>query len=178
MSQERIVESKDIYQGRVFDLRVDTVATGKGRTYTREMVVHNGAVAMVPLDPDGSVYFVRQYRAGADKSLLEIPAGMLEDGEDREAAARRELQEEIGYYPEKLTRLGLFYVAASYSTEAITIYLAENLRPSKLPGDVDEHITIEKLPLKQALKQVLANQIEDAKTLIGLVWAAQLMKID
>jgi ADP-ribose pyrophosphatase len=178
MPQERIVESKDIYQGRVFDLRVETVEVGDGQTYTREMVVHNGAVAMVPLDPEGRVYFVRQYRAGADKALLEIPAGMLNDGEEREAAARRELQEEIGYYPEKLTRLGLFYVAASYTTEAITIYLAEDLRPSKLPGDVDEHITVEKLPLKEALKNVLSNEIEDAKTLIGLVWAAQHLNVD
>jgi ADP-ribose pyrophosphatase len=178
MPEERIIESKEIYQGRVFDLRVETIALDDGQTYLREMVIHNGAVAMVPLDPDGNVFFVRQYRAGADKSLLEIPAGMLNDGEEREAAARRELQEEIGYYPEKLTRLGLFYVAASYTTEAITIYLAEDLHPSKLPGDVDEHITIEKLPLKEALKKVLSNEIDDAKTLIGLVWAAQHLKID
>ncbi|HEC21848.1 MAG TPA: NUDIX hydrolase [Chloroflexi bacterium] len=173
MSEEKIVSSQLVFEGRIFDLRVETVARSDGKTYQREMIIHNGAVAMVPLDEDGNVILVRQYRAGAEKVLLEIPAGMLEDGEEPLAAARRELQEEIGYYPEELTRLGLFYVAASYTTEAITIYLARGLRPSRLPQDIDEYITVERMPFRQALQQALDNDIEDAKTLIGLVWAAR-----
>jgi ADP-ribose pyrophosphatase len=173
MPDERIVESQRIYDGRVVHLRVDTIDRGDGHTYRREVIEHGGAVAMVPLDEAGNVILVRQHRAAAAKNLLEIPAGGLEPGEQREACARRELQEEIGYYPEKLTELGGFWVAASYTTEHITVYLVEDLRPSRLEGDVDERITVERMPFKEALQQALTNQIEDSKTLIGLMWTAR-----
>lgn len=172
MPAERIVRSEHIYEGRVVHLRVDTVEMEDGRTFTREVIQHKGAVAMVPLDEEGNVILVRQYRAGAQKPLLEIPAGGLEPDEPREACARRELQEEIGYYPEELIELGGFYVAASYTTEYITIYLVRRMHPSRLGGDADEHIAIERIPFRQALRMALENEIEDSKTLIGLMWAA------
>ncbi len=172
MPAERVIQSEHIYEGRVVHLRVDTVALEDGRTFTREVVQHKGAVALVALDEKGNVILVRQYRAGAQKPLLEIPAGGLEPNEPREECARRELQEEIGYYPEELIELGGFYVAASYTTEYITIYLTRHMRPSQLRGDVDEHIAVERIPFRQALRMALDNEIEDSKTLIGLMWAA------
>jgi ADP-ribose pyrophosphatase len=173
MTGERIIGSERIYDGRVVHLRVDTVALEDGHTFTREVIQHGGAVAMVPLDEYSNVILVRQYRAAADKHLLEIPAGGLEPGEPREECARRELQEEIGYYPEDLIELGSFYVAASYTTEHITIYLTRKMHPSQLVGDTDERIAIERIPFRRALNMALTNEIEDSKTLIGLVWAAR-----
>lgn len=181
MPEEQIVDSQQIYSGRVVHLRVDTIALDDGHTYQREVIEHGGAVAMVALMESseagphdvGEVLLVRQYRAGAHKPLLELPAGGLEPGEPREECARRELQEEVGYFPEELVELGGFYVAASYTTEFITIYLARGLRPSRLAGDADERIAVERLPFAQALQMALANQIEDSKTVIGVVWAAR-----
>lgn len=175
MSQERIIKSQAIYEGKVVNLRVDTVTLGGEETYEREIILHHGAVALVPLDENGDVILVRQYRAGAERELLELPAGGLEPGEACEACARRELQEETGFYPETLKEMGRFWVAASYTTEAITIYLARGLRPSHLHPDPDERITIARMPFTEALQAALSNQIEDSKTIIGLVWAARLL---
>ncbi len=173
MAPETIVDSKQIYDGRVVKLHLETVELEDGHTFERELIRHSGAVAMLPLDEAGNVYLVRQYRIGADKDLLELPAGQLEPGEPREECARRELQEEIGYYPEQLDELGGLYVAASYTTEYITIYVARGLREATLPGDQDERIEIVRMPFEQAYQMALRNEIEDSKTLIGLMWAAQ-----
>jgi ADP-ribose pyrophosphatase len=173
MTEERVVDTIDIFEGKVVNLKVDTIELRDGHRYKREIVYHNGAVAAVALDPDNNTYLVKQYRTGAKKYLLEIPAGGLEPGEEREECARRELQEEIGYFPDELVELGGFYVAASYNTEYITIYLARNLRPSQLEGDVDEYIDVEKLPFEDVLAMALSNEIEDSKTIIGILWAAK-----
>jgi ADP-ribose pyrophosphatase len=173
VTEERVVSSKSIYKGRVVNLRVDKVTRDGEQTFSREIIEHNGAVAMVPLDAQGNLMLVKQYRSGAARELLELPAGGLEPGEARDECARRELQEEIGMYPEELIELGRFYVAASYTTERITIYLARNLRPSVQPGDADEAIAMVQMPFKSALEMALTNQIEDSKTIIGLLWAAR-----
>ncbi len=173
MSGERILHSEPIYRGRVVNLRVDTIAADDNRTYQREIIVHPGAVALVPVDDQGQVVLVWQYRAGSGQEMLELPAGGLEAGEPPEQCARRELQEEAGLYPDELIELGSFYVAPSYTTERITIYLARSLRPSTLEGDIDERITAVRMPFRQALEMALTNQILDSKTVIGLVWAAR-----
>jgi ADP-ribose pyrophosphatase len=179
MPQERVLKSRAIFEGKIVNLRVDTVTLGGEETYEREIILHHGAVALVPLDENGDVILVRQYRAGAERELLELPAGGLESGEECEECARRELQEETGFYPETLEELGRFWVAASYTTEAITIYLAGGLRPSPLPPDQDERIAIVRMPFAEALQAALSNQIKDSKTIIGLVWAARYLgKLD
>jgi ADP-ribose pyrophosphatase len=127
------------------------------------------------LDDQDNLTLVRQYRAGAKKQLLEIPAGGLENGESLMDAARRELQEEIGMFPEELDLLGHFWVASSYTTEEITIYLTRRMRPSRLTGDDDERIEVVKMPFSQALDQVMSNEIEDSKTIIGITWAARFL---
>jgi ADP-ribose pyrophosphatase len=172
MPVEKIVSSKQIFSGHLFNLRLDQIEIN-GKAYQREVIEHPGATAIVALDTKDQVILVEQYRSGAATDLLEIPAGGLEDGEDAEACARRELQEEIGMIPEELIRLGGFYVAASYSSEFITVYLARKLKPSQLPADVDEKLTLKKLPIRSALHMVLTNEITDSKTIIGLIWAAK-----
>lgn len=173
MSEERVIHSEPIYQGRVVNLRVDTIERSDGRTFDREIIQHSGAVAMVAIDDNGDVLLVRQQRSGAGKRLLELPAGGLEPDEARIDCARRELQEEVGYYPESLLKLGGYFVAASYTTEFITIFLARSLRPSELPGDEDEEIEVVRLPFTEALRMALDAEIEDSKTVIGLTWAAR-----
>ncbi len=172
MARERVISSEMIYEGKVVNLRLDTVEID-GKTYRREIVKHNGAAAIVPIDPDGNVIMVRQFRSGPQSELLEIPAGGLDPGETPEEAARRELQEEIGYYPQEMINLGGFWVAAAYNTEYITIFLCRRMHPAELPPDVDEHIVIERVPFKQALQMALTARINDAKTVIGLTWAAR-----
>lgn len=172
MPAEKIVSSKQVFSGHLFNLRLDQVEIN-GKAYEREVIEHPGATAIVALDTKDQVILVEQYRSGAATDLLEIPAGGLEDGEDPEVCARRELQEEIGMIPEELIRLGGFYVAASYSSEFITVYLARNLKPSRLPADIDEKLTLKRLPIRSALRMVLTNEITDSKTIIGLIWAAK-----
>ncbi len=173
MADEKIIDSKQIYDGRVVKLHIETVQLDDGYTYEREVIRHSGAVALLPFDEDGNIYLVRQFRAGAEGDLLELPAGQLEPGEPPEVCARRELQEEIGMYPEELVELGGFYVAASYTSEFITIFMARGLRESVLPGDKDERIEIVKMPFEEAVQMAYRNEVYDSKTLIGLMWAAQ-----
>jgi ADP-ribose pyrophosphatase len=173
MSEEKVLSSEPIYQGRIVNLRVDTVTRDGKATFKREIIEHHGAVAMVPLDAQGNVTLVRQYRSGARRELLELPAGGLEPDELPDECARRELQEEIGMYPEELIELGTYFVAASYTTERITIYLARNMRPSVQSGDEDEAITTVQMPFGSALEMALTYQIEDSKTIIGLLWTAR-----
>lgn len=173
MAGEKIIDSKQIYDGRVVNLHIETVQLDDGYTYERELIHHSGAVALLPFDEDGNIYLVKQFRAGAKGDLLELPAGQLEPDEPPEVCARRELQEEIGMYPEELVELGGFYVAASYTSEFIRIYIARGLRESVLPGDQDERIEVVKMPFEEAVQMAYRNEVVDSKTLIGLMWAAQ-----
>lgn len=173
MPEERVIHSEQIYNGRVVNLRVDTIERDDGRTYDREIIQHSGAVAMVPLVANGDLLLVRQYRSGSQRHMLELPAGGLEPDEQPEDCARRELQEEVSQYPDELIRLGGFFVASSYTTEYITIFLARGLHPSSLVGDVDEQIEVVRLPFKEALRMALDGEIEDSKTVIGLTWTAR-----
>ncbi len=168
----QVAATRRVYEGQVVSLRVDRVALKGGRAHDFEIVEHSGAVAMVPVDDEGNVYLIHQYRDSIQKALLEIPAGGLEPNEPPIECARRELQEEIGCYPEQLEELGGFYLTPGYSTEYLTIYLARGLRASHLRGDVDEDIGIKRMPFQQALKLALTNEIQDAKTILGLLWAA------
>lgn len=172
MEPERIVRSRRIYEGKVFNVRLDTVEVNGGE-YPREIIEHPGAVAIVALDDRGNVILVRQYRSAAAETLLEIPAGGLEPGETPRDTAIREMQEEVGLIPENLIELGYFWVAGAYDTEKITVFLSDRFRESSLSSDPDEQIEIVRMPFAEALAMVKSNAITDAKTLIGLNWAAE-----
>jgi len=174
--EEKILSSEPIYEGKLVKLYRDTVELPDGKQADREIVKHPGAVAMVPLLPGGDVLLVRQYRTAARRILLEIPAGTLEPGEDPLIAAERELQEETGYKPGKLMRLGAQYTAPGYTSELIHLFLATELEAARLDADDDEFIEVVRLPFDEALRQVIAGEIPDGKTQVALLLAADYLK--
>ncbi|PWH20283.1 MAG: hypothetical protein DDG59_00435 [Anaerolineae bacterium] len=165
------IHSELIYSGKVFTVRVDHVQLDSGKVIKLDIVQHNGAIIIVPLDREGNVWFVEQYRYAAGERLLELPAGTLEDQEDPLASAQRELREEIGMAAARFTHLGEFYLAPGYSTEYSYIYLAEDLSPSPLPCDEDEMINVVKLPITTVFQWVKEKKFRDAKTLAALLLA-------
>ncbi len=165
------ISSTNIYHGRVFDVRQDQVRLPNGLIATLDIVAHPGAVVLVPIDAEGNLWFVRQYRHAAGKVMLELPAGTSEAGEEIESCAHRELREEIGMAAGKLQKLGEFYMAPGYSTEYLYIFLATDLHPSPLPTDDDEFINVERMPAHQAITLAEGGQIPDAKTLAALLLA-------
>ena len=164
-----ITGRREIYRGKVVGLEVQTIALRDGRSVQNEVVLHRPCVAMVAVDTDGRILLVRQFRPPAEADLLEIPAGSIDEGEDAEAAVQRELQEEVGARAGKVRRLGGFYVAPGYCSEYIHIYACEDLVDSRLPADEDELITVERLSLGEALDAIAAGQIQDAKSVAGLL---------
>jgi ADP-ribose pyrophosphatase len=171
----RIVKQQTIYEGRVVTFNIVDVTTESGQTLTREVIQHPGAVAIVALDDDKNIVLVKQHRIAADQYLVELPAGTLEAGETPLDCAIRELQEEAGYKPNRIEAIGGFFVAPSYTTEYIHLFLAQDLVESKLPEDDDESFEIIKLPLSQAIKDATDGRIIDAKTLIGVLCVARLL---
>ncbi len=169
---ERVVASVRLHEGRILNLREDIVELANGRRAVREVVEHEEVVAIVPVDAAGQVLLVRQYRLAAGRSLLEVPAGGIEAGEGAEDAAQRELREETGQRADRLQRLGGFYVSPGYCTEYVHLFLASGLSASAAEADPDEQIVVERLTVGEALALVESGQIEDAKSIIGLTWAA------
>jgi ADP-ribose pyrophosphatase len=142
-----------------------------GREMRVDVVVHAGAVTLVPVDEQGQVWLIRQYRHPAGKLLLELPAGVVEAGEDPAASAQREVREEIGMGARHLKPVGEFFLAPGYSTELMRVYLATGLFPEALDPDEDEQITVEKVPFDEALRMAEQGEIQDAKTIAALFLA-------
>ena len=165
------INSKKIFSGRIFDVTVDTVREGD-RTYVREVVHHRGSAVMVPAFDDGTIALVRQYRHPAVKYLLELPAGTLDDKERPEEGAARELEEELGVVAGKLEKLCEFFVSPGFCEEKMWLYLATDLKETKQRLEDDELIEVVRLPIDQALQMITNGEIEDAKTIIGLLLAA------
>ncbi len=171
-SAERVLESRRLYEGRVVNLRVDTVELSGGRKATREVVEHGEVVAIVPLLENSDVLLVRQYRLPATQVLLEVPAGGVDEGESPEEAAQRELAEECGRHAGRLERLGGFYVSPGFCTEFVHLFLARELEAVIASPDPDEEIEVVRLSLAEALRLVTAGEIRDGKSIIGLMWAS------
>jgi len=171
--EEKVLSSNYIHKGRVVNLRVDEVELADGRRSTREVVEHRGAVAIVPLLPDGRVLMVRQFRLPAGRELLEIPAGTLDPGEEPAACAARELREETGYAAARLTPLFCSFLAPGYSSELLHTYAAEDLYPDSANADDDEQLELVEVPLSKALKLISTGEVCDAKTICGLLMVAR-----
>jgi ADP-ribose pyrophosphatase len=167
----QILESTEIFQGRIFDVTVDTVREGD-TTYTREVVHHPGSAVIIPIFEDGTVALVRQYRHPAVRYLLEAPAGTLNRGERPEEGAARELEEELGLVAGKLIKLSEFFVSPGFCEEKMWVYLATEMTATKQQLEDDEILDVVRLPLVQALEMITDGEIEDAKTIIGLMLAA------
>lgn len=166
------IRSEEIYRGRVITVQRDTLRTEDGRELVRDVVAHPGAVVVVAVDGD-ELLFVRQYRYAAGESMLELVAGTCEPGEEPLVTADRELQEEAGFKAGKLRKIGEFFSAPGFCSELLHLYLAEDLTPSRLPGDEDEEIEVERLSLDEAVGLCLSGQVRDAKTLAGVLLYAQ-----
>jgi len=167
----KIVSSQKIFAGRVFNVTIDTITEGE-LTYQREVVHHNGSAVMVPVHDDGTVVLVRQYRHPAVRYLLELPAGTLDEGERPEAGAARELEEELGLVAGRLEKLSEFFVSPGFCEEKMWIYLATELIEGRQSPDEDEILDVVRLPLAEALEMITSGEIQDAKTIIGLMLAA------
>lgn len=171
MKEEKTIESKQIYEGKVVQLRVDTVSLPDGRTKLREIVVHPGAAAIVPLMNEGEeeekeVLLVAQYRKAIDSPTLEIPAGTLEEGESPEECAKRELIEETGFQASKLDKLIEYYPSPGFSSEMIHVFKASGL---KKVSDAEAELSITFVRLEELLAMIKRGEIKDSKTVIGVL---------
>lgn len=163
--EEKTLSSKTLFDGKVIHLHLDDILLPDGKIGFREYCTHNGAVCVIPLDSDGNVICVRQYRYAIGKPLLEIPAGKLDSPEENpDDAVRRELREETGASSEKITYLGLYYGSPALLNEKIYMYLAEDLSFGDSSPDEDEFLEVIRIPLKKMVDMVLSGEIEDGKT--------------
>mgnify|MGYP001018668489 CR=1 FL=1 len=160
-----------IYQGRIFDLVRARVRLPNGKDHAYDLVRHRGAVVILPIDRHGNILFVRQFRVGAEKELLELPAGLMEESETPETSAAREVREETGMAAAHLEEIGQFYMVPGYSTEKLHAFLATGLSEASLPVDEDEFLEQVPIPIEQAYAMASRGEIEDGKTLAVLLMA-------
>ena len=167
----KILQSETIYQGRAFSVeRVLTqLPDGKERNY--DLVRHSGAVTIIPVDAQGRILLVRQFRVGANQKMLELPAGLIEPGEDPVECAARETREETGMAAGSLVKIGEFFMAPGYSSEFLHIFLARDLSHAPLKPDADEFLELETIPVSEVYQMAQSGQIADGKTLAALLLA-------
>ena len=170
---EKTTKTTEIFKGKVIDLQLDEVELPNGRTSSREIVKHPGAVAILPITTEGKLVLVRQYRKALDKVIVEIPAGKLEKGEEPLASAKRELEEETGYKADKLDFIVSFYTSPGFADEIIHLYITDTLEKGQLAPDEDEFLDVLEVNLEEAEEMVENQTIHDAKT----VFAVQYMKL-
>ena len=166
-----LISSETLLKGRAFSIRRDLLKTPDGRETKLDIIEHGGSVIIVPVDKDGNLLFVRQYRHAAGMDLLELPAGTLEKDEDPAGCAAREIREETGFAADKIEKIGDFYLAPGYSTEFMHVYLARELRPDPLEADADEFLSVETIPFAEAIQMAERGEIPDAKSLAALLLA-------
>jgi ADP-ribose pyrophosphatase len=173
--EEVTLSSQPIFQGKVISLQVDTVQLPNGKTATREIIKHPGAVAVLAL-VDDKMLVVEQYRKPLGRTLVEIPAGKLDAGEDPMDAAKRELEEETGYRCDTLKLICSFYTSPGFADEIIHLYVADQLIQGEAHLDEDEFLDCESITLEEAQQLIREQRISDAKT-ITAVYAWQIYKL-
>jgi ADP-ribose pyrophosphatase len=173
--REETIESETVYSGTLVDVVKDTVRLPNGTLTVRETVKHRGVVTMLPV-VDEAIIMVRQFRYACGKTLLELPAGTLNPGEIPEDAARRELVEETGYVPGQLKLLLQFYVSPGYCSEQVYLYLATDLSHAVQDLEADEVIRVVKVDLATALHLIERNEIEDAKSIAGILYLSKYLR--
>ncbi len=168
---EKQLSSETIYDGKILKLTRDTALLENGETAYREVVHHSGGVCILPLDDDGNVLFVKQFRYPFSTVLLEIPAGKREKGEEPLTCGVRELSEEVGASAKEIIPLGKLYPTVAYDTEIIYMYLARGLEFHSQHLDKDEFVDVVKIPLSEAYQMVMRDEIPDSKTQIAILKA-------
>jgi ADP-ribose pyrophosphatase len=176
MNDGEMLERRPVFDGKVVKLSVDTVRLPNGHVTELEMIEHPGAAAVVPVDQVGNVLLVHQYRYATGGWLLEIPAGKLDGDELPESCAVREVEEETGYKPTTLTPLGWIWTTPGFTDEKIWLYLATDLENSQQALQDNEVLSVKRMPLEQATEMATTGEIVDAKSIIGLLRAAQLLR--
>ncbi len=171
--QEKTVSEEVIFEGRIIKVQKDMAELENGAAVSRELVIHSGGVCVVPIDEEGNVYLVKQFRYPFKEVLTEVPAGKLEVGEAHREAGLRELKEEIGAKCESFEYLGVMYPSVAYLTEKIHMYLATGLEFSEQDLDEDEFLDVFKMKLEDAVNMVLNGEIKDGKTQTALLLAAK-----
>ncbi|GAB4457585.1 MAG: NUDIX hydrolase [Anaerolineales bacterium] len=171
MPSFELLKSETLMQGRAFKIRRDWLKTPDGRETKFEIIEHGGSVIIIPVDADGNLLFVRQYRHAAGQDLLELPAGTRDGDEPFEECAAREIREETGMEAGRLQKVGEFYLAPGYSTEFMMVYLATELKHNPLEADDDEFLSVEKVPIAEAVRRAERGEIPDAKSLAALFLA-------
>ena len=166
-----LIRSEILLQGRTFKIRRDHLKTPDGRETKFEIVEHGGSVVVIPVDHEGNMLFVRQYRHAAGLNLLELPAGTRDGDEPYAECAAREIREETGMEAGTLIKVGEFYLAPGYSTEFMGVFLATDLKHNPLDPDVDEFLSVEKISVKSALEMAERGEMPDAKSLAALLLA-------
>jgi ADP-ribose pyrophosphatase len=168
---ETVIAARTVYQGRYLRAEERTVRLPDGRDARREIVVPPNAVGVLPITDDGTVYLVRQYRTALERPILEIPAGILEAGEDPEQTARRECSEEIGLCPARLDPLVGYYHSVGFSTGRIEVFLGRELQPAPhAKPDGTEFLEVVTMPFRDLLELVEHGEIVDSKTLLAVLW--------
>lgn len=171
MANETTTSQEYLYFGHILNLRIDNVRLANGSPARREIIEHRDAVTLAPMDEKGQVLFVRQFRKAAEQELFELPAGVMEEGESPEQAARRELAEETGLTADSLIRLAGCYSSPGFSTEFMHLFVARDLRPMAGEPDDDEDITTLWIPLADALTMIDTGELRDAKSIACLLLA-------
>ena len=172
----KILNVDTTYNAHVFDVAKVYCELPNGKQRYYDLVQHDPGVVIVPVTDEGEILFVKQYRLGSQKELLELPAGMTNEGEDPDPAAERELQEETGYESLNMIKLGGFYASAGYCSEYLNIYLARDMKWNPLPQDDDEFISNIKMSVEEAYEAVENGEIEDAKTIAALMMAQKYIR--
>ncbi|ALC90048.1 ADP-ribose pyrophosphatase [Bacillus sp. FJAT-18017] len=164
--EEKTIGSKEIFSGRIITVKLDEVELPNGKTSTREIVKHPGAVAVLAVTDDNKIVMVEQYRKPMEKILVEIPAGKLEEGEDPAVCARRELEEETGYECQEMELLISFYTSPGFADEIVHLYIAKGISQKEDAAglDEDEFVNVMELTLEEALTLIEEKRIYDAKT--------------
>lgn len=168
--EEKTISTKKIFDGRIISVQVDEVELPNGKTSTRELVKHPGAVAVIAVTEEGKIVLVEQYRKPLEKELVEIPAGKLEKGEDPEICAKRELEEETGYGCNSLELVSSFYTSPGFADEIIYVYVAKGLKKLENAAglDEDEFVNLMEVTLEEALEFIKNQRIFDAKTIYAV----------
>ncbi len=169
MAEYERIGRKLIHKGKIVDFYEDTMKLPDGRTAEWDFIMHKGAAAIVPVDKDGKIVMVRQYRNACERYTLEIPAGGLNPEEDRKVAAARELEEETGYKAENVKHLLDLYTTVAFCNELISIYYTEEIYPSKQHLDEDEFVEVERHSVEDLVQMILNGTIQDAKTIAAIL---------
>lgn len=167
--EEKTVSSEKVFEGRIIKVKVDKVEMPDGSTSTRELVEHPGGVGIVVLTGNDEIILVKQYRKPLDKVIYEIPAGKLDPGEHHRTCGIRELEEETGLSAKVFDYMGFIYPSPGFTDEVTHVYLAKELTQGETHPDDDEFLDVEKVPFERALKMVIDGEINDAKSVFGIL---------